>query len=247
MRPQRLDLHYSINWQGDWHVGSGYESAATDRLVRRMPHNGQPFVPGSQIKGLLRHQCERLATSLQAAVVDPHAGNPENDRRLVEGFVPLANSELVIDRLFGTRYQGECLFVTNALSDSEEGSAALQTRARTAMDRVTRTVKEGNLFTTQLADRSFSLQGSLRARHPAGVLTQEDEGFPYEYALLVASLLTLNAFGGDKSVGLGQCSIKLTRDIRWNRETITLPDALRSLEEEEWHEMMQLVREEEPA
>ena len=244
MRPQRLDLHYSIDWQGDWHVGSGYESAATDRLVRRMPHNGQPFVPGSQIKGLLRHQCERLAASLQAPVVDPHAGNPENDRRLVEGFVPLANSDLVIDRLFGTRYQGECLFVTNALSVTEQDGEILQTRARTAMDRVTHTVKEGNLFTTQLVDRSFSLQGSLRARHPAGVLTQDNEDFPYEYALLVASLLTLEAFGGDKSVGLGQCSIKLTRDILWNRETIALPDALRSLEDEEWHGMMQLVREE---
>jgi len=244
MSPQRLDLHYRVDWQGDWHVGSGYESAATDRLVRRMPHNRQPFVPGSQIKGLLRHQCERLAAALHADVVDPHAGNPENDRRLVEGFVPLAHSDLVIDRLFGTRYQGECLFATNALSVSEEDDALLQTRARTAMDRVTGTVKEGNLFTTELADRSLSLQGSLRARHPAGVLTQEDGDFPYEYALLVASLLTLGSFGGDKSVGLGQCSIKLTRDIQWNRETIALPDALRSLEDPEWYKLMTYVREE---
>ena len=45
------------------------------------------------------------------------------------------------------------------------------------MDRVTRTVMEKHLFTTELTEGDIALQGTIRARHPAGVLTQEDDGF----------------------------------------------------------------------
>ena len=107
MKPQRLDLCYDIVWQGRWHVGSGYQSAAADRLLQRLP-DGAPFVPGSQIKGVLRHQCERLALALGLEAVDPHDGSEEHNQRLVKHFKPLAKSELVVDRLFGSRYQGEC-------------------------------------------------------------------------------------------------------------------------------------------
>ena len=73
MNPQRLDLNYDIVWQGRWHVGSGYGSATADRLLQRMGGtNGDPFVPGSQIKGVLRHHCERLALALDLEAINPH-------------------------------------------------------------------------------------------------------------------------------------------------------------------------------
>ena len=71
MKPQRLDLCYHIVWRGRWHVGSGYQSAVADRLVQRLL-DGAPFVPGSQIKGVLRHQwrtvdsCSRPQSSQSA-------------------------------------------------------------------------------------------------------------------------------------------------------------------------------------
>ena len=52
MQPQRLDLEYHIVWQGRWHVGSGYQSAATNRLLHRMGGvDGSPFVPGFSNQG----------------------------------------------------------------------------------------------------------------------------------------------------------------------------------------------------
>ena len=133
MTPQRLDIGYRIAWKGRWHVGSGYGSAAVDRLQQRLGGAGAPFVPGSQVKGVLRHQCERLALALGLEAVDPHAGAGEGDRSLVEHFRPLAKSKLLIDRLFGSRYQGECVFVTNAVpSKAEKGTPAVA--ARTAID-----------------------------------------------------------------------------------------------------------------
>ena len=245
MKPQRLDLYYHIVWQGRWHVGSGFQSATADRLVRRM--SGAPFVPGSQIKGVLRHQCERLAQALELEAVDPHAGNQEREVQLVKHFTPLAKSGLVVDRLFGSRYQGECLFVTNATPEAMVSTVSLQTR--TAMDRVTGTVMEQHFFTTELAEGDICLKGSIRARHKPSILTQDGGGFPYEYALLLASLLSLNVLGGDKSAGLGRCAIKFADEsLRWNGEVTSLAMALHSFQEmgKDWKEMMALLREETP-
>lgn len=242
MNPQRLDLGYRIVWQGRWHVGSGYQSATADRLLRRLP-DGRPFVPGSQIKGVLRHQCEQLALALGLEAVDPHAVSEAQNQRLVKHFSPLARSELVVDRLFGSRYQGECLFVTNAMPISSEATSATPVQARTAIDRLTGTVMEQRLFTTELAQGDTSMQGKIRARHPAGVLTQEGDGFPYEYALLVAALLSLSTLGGDKSVGLGRCEMPV-ESLRWNGQPVLQDNALQSFGEEEWGEWVNTLREE---
>ena len=244
MKPQRLDIGYRIAWNGRWHVGSGYGSAAVDRLQQRLGGAGAPFVPGSQVKGVLRHQCERLALALGLEAVDPHAGAGEGDRSLVEHFRPLAKSKLLIDRLFGSRYQGECVFVTNAVPSKggEENAAKPAVAARTAIDRVTGTVMERHLFTTDLVEADIDLQGAIRARHPGGVLTQEDEGLPYEYALLVAGLLSLDTLGADKSTGLGRCDVRI-ESLRWNGENMSPEAALTSFEELEWADMIEMLRE----
>ena len=245
MKPQRLDFKYHIAWKGRWHVGSGYQSAAADRLQRRWGgRDGTPFVPGSQMKGVLRHQCERLALAFDLEAVDPHAGDEAGDRKLVQHFRPLAQSSLLIDRLFGSRYQGECLFVTNAVAKDRAPQGETTIAARTAIDRVTGTVMEQHLFTTELVEGDICLRGGVRARHPVGVLTQQDGDFPYEYALLVAGMLSLDALGGDKSVGLGRCEIGLEPEsLRWNGRTVSPTFALQSFEEREWAEMIELVRE----
>ena len=244
MTPQRLDIGYRITWKGRWHVGSGYQSAAADRLQRRSG-GGAPFVPGSQIKGALRHQCERLAGALGVETVDPHAGAEASNRTLVEHFGPLAKSGLLIDRLFGSRYQGECVFVTNALPAEQEPQGKVAVAARTAIDRVTGTVMERHLFTTENVEAGTDLHGAIRARHPAGVLTQDDGGFPYEYALLVAGLLTLETLGGDKSVGMGRCGIDL-ESLRWNDADTTLDTVRDSFQELEWADMIDVIRGETP-
>lgn len=243
MTTQRLDIGYRIAWKGRWHVGSGYGSAAVDRLQQRCGGGaGTPFVPGSQVKGVLRHHCERLALALGLEAVDPHAGAEAGDRRLLAHFRPLARSELLIDRLFGSRYQGECVFVTNAIPGGGERERREPTvAARTAIDRVTGTVMERHLFTTELVEANVDLQGAIRARHPGGVLTQEDEGFPYEYALLVAGLLSLETLGGDKSAGLGKCEVRI-ESLRWNGGSKPPEAALKSFEECEWADMIDVLR-----
>ena len=172
MKPQRLDLCYEITWRTAWHVGSGFDSATADRLVRRHWQRkddnspAPPFVPGSLIKGVLRHQCERLAMALGLDAVDPHATSESQQRQLVHHFRPLKDSDLLVDRLFGSRYQGGCLFVENAVP-ADETPRTTCLRTRTAMDRITGTILERHLFTTELSESAGPLlTGRIRARHP---------------------------------------------------------------------------------
>ena len=115
------------------------------------------------------------------------------------------------------------------------------------MDRVTETVMEQHLFTTEFAEGNINLQGSIRARHPVGILTQDDGGFPYEYALLLAALLSLDILGGDKSSGLGRCKIRLKEEtLCWNDQHISSDEALQSFKDEPdgWGLMLEMLREE---
>ncbi len=248
--PQRLTVSYRIVWDSDWHAGSGEGSAGVDRLVRRRGPGRRadrvPLLPGSQFKGVLRHQCERLAALLGCDVVSPHQLGPAQED-LLQNFRPLARSGLLIDRLFGSRYQGDCLFVDDALP--EEGSHwPTRDHARTSIDRLSRTARDRTLFVSEVVagGPQRALSGRLRARHAPGVLTCMEGGFPYEYALLLAGLLTLDALGGDRSVGLGSCHVEVPGQVvRWNeRRDYPLSESLKGMEEEDWMGWITAVRDE---
>lgn len=249
---QRLDIEYTIRFDGNWHVGSGFRTVATDRLIQRLGgRDGSAFVPGSQVKGVLRHTCERLAGAFGLPSVDPHTTSPSKQQRLVECFHLLARTDVIIDRLFGTRFQGECLFVDNAIPSKsghqddrlELPGTSSTVRTRTGIDRLTRTIKDGHLFSTEQAPPDVVLNGRIRARHPAGVLTQDGDGVPFEYSLLLVGVLSIDKLGGDKSSGLGCCSVAVTK-IRWNGKDISADECLRSFHEEEWAELLIMIREE---
>jgi CRISPR/Cas system CSM-associated protein Csm3 (group 7 of RAMP superfamily) len=243
MKNQRIDIDYCITWETAWHAGSGQASAAVDRLVRRRAHEKPaqrlPILPGSQLKGVLRHQCERLACLLECEVIPPHQVRESDE--LVDNFRPLRQSTLLVDRLFGTRYQGECLFVDDA---KPAGTPSVQTQGRTAIDRLTRTAKERTLFFSEVTDGGEKLEGRIRGRHPAGVLTQYDGGFPYEYALLIAALLSIESLGATRSAGRGKCHISVKDDeVLWNEEKKGLGILADCFEIDGWNAWVQDLRE----
>jgi hypothetical protein len=129
---------------------------------------------------------------------------------------------------------------------SGDGWSSIVT-TRVTIDRLTGTAREQRLFTSEAAPRQLTgrLGGRLRARHPAGVLTQDDDGFPYEYSLLVAALCGLDALGGEKGTGRGSCRVEIPDGgLRWNGRGITIQAAEKAFDEPDWGEMMQLLREE---
>lgn len=250
-QPQRLDVSLTITWESDWHVGSGRGTVQVDRLLRRRAWGRRkervPFVPGSQIKGVLRHQCEQLAVLLGGDVVSPHVLGSEADPALLRNFRPLARSPLLIDRLFGSRFQGDCLFVEDALPAEGDRLGTIRPHSRTSIDRLTHTARERTLFVTEVVQgQATQLHSRLQARHPPGTLTQDGDGFPFEYSLLLAGLLSLEQLGGDKSAGFGRCRITIPGgSVRWNDcPNYPVAEALKSFQEVEWFTMVRLLREE---
>jgi CRISPR/Cas system CSM-associated protein Csm3 (group 7 of RAMP superfamily) len=248
MTPQRLDIHFALTWDGRWMVGSGRGTARADSLVQRrrlgkQDRRGVPFVPGAQIKGVLRHHCEMLAGALGLSAVSPHTTGQQPPVELLEHFRPLTRSGLVVDRLFGSRYQGECLFVDDALPRQAEDTGRVRLHSRTSIDRVVGTAREQTLFVSEVVEsKGQSLVSRLQARHPAGVLTSPGDGPPLEYSLLVAGLLGLEALGGDRSTGLGRCQVAIT-NLLWQGQPLTAEEALASFQEADWKTLLELYRE----
>lgn len=253
---QVLRIRYQIHWESPWHVGSGFGTVGIDRMLRfRVAAVGDlqsqtaqlrivPYVPGSQLKGVLRHQCERLIDACGLEVAPPHVLSSEPPTLVLENFRPARDSNLLIDRLFGSQYEGESVFVEDALPVRLTGND-WQVYGRTAVDRLVGTVRSGHLFFTQVAIKHLSpLEGRIIARHPPGTLTQDQAGFPYEYALLVAGLLSIDKLGGDKSAGFGACRVHIVQ-LDWNETTnYDVGEALQILSDPEWAEWVRLVRSE---
>jgi CRISPR/Cas system CSM-associated protein Csm3 (group 7 of RAMP superfamily) len=248
MTPQRLDVCFTFTWENRWMVGSGRGTARADHEVQRRKRypgdRGMPFVPGAQIKGVLRHQCELLAGALGLNVVSPHVTGASLPPDLLDNFRPLAESKLVVDRLFGSRCQGECLFVNDAEPVKVEEAGRIRLHSRTSIDRVVGTAREQTLFVGEVVEgRGHPLRSRLQARHPAGVLTLPDGCFPLEYGLLVAGLLGLEALGGDRSTGMGRCQVEVER-LRWQGKELSVGQALASFHEKDWKTLLELYREE---
>lgn len=247
-QPQRLDIAFHIRWEGAWHVGSGLGTEIVDRMIRRRMVLGQPrgvpFVPGSQVKGVLRHRCQQLLTTFDAPIESPHVLGPTPRKTVLDNFRLLAESKLFSDRLFGSRFQGDCLYVDDALPLGATGP--IETRSQTAIDRTTGGARDQTLYTSEVVNGTDSVfQCRLKARHAPRILTHEDGGFPMEYSLLVAGLLNIECLGGNKSAGLGRCQIEIPGNvIRWNdNHEFPVAQALRSFDEEEWWELVTLCRE----
>jgi len=249
-----LEIRFSVRWKSPWHVGSGMGTVGVDRLLRsRVAWVGErasgrrvlrrvPYVPGSQLKGVLRHQCERLYAAWASKVIPVHVLSATPPKELLDHFRPIAESPLLIDRLFGSRFQGECLFVEDAIPEDWDERASF-IMGRTALDRTTGTVREGTLFFTQVSSGSFPpLRSRIIGRHPPGTITQDENCFPFEYALLVAALMTIELLGADKSAGFGHCQISI-ENIRWNEHSsVSVAEAVRPLEDPEWPELAELIR-----
>ncbi len=78
------------------HVGAGTSLGAVDNPIQREVHTGHPMVPGSAIKGALRHEAaaRKLPDADVADVFGPATGDGDNDKR--SGAVAFSDARLVL-------------------------------------------------------------------------------------------------------------------------------------------------------
>lgn len=54
-----------VKFESDWHIGEGAgQQGRVDRLVRRSPQDGLPYVPAKTLTGIWRDSCEQIAEGL---------------------------------------------------------------------------------------------------------------------------------------------------------------------------------------
>lgn len=59
------ELRVCITFESDWHIGEGSgQPGHIDRLVRRDPRDGLPYVPAKTLTGIWRDACEQVAAGL---------------------------------------------------------------------------------------------------------------------------------------------------------------------------------------
>ena len=170
----------------------------------------------------------------------------------MQTFTPASLSPLLIDRLFGSRYSGECLFFSNA-QPAKNRPGELPVVMRNSIDRATGTAAAQKLFSTEIVpSNSYLLLGEIEAVHHEKQLTPSGASgaFPYEYSLLVAAFQMTEALGGDRSTGRGRV-VPMIESIRWRSpdrqvwEDLSVDDALKPIaDDDDLATLIEMAREE---
>ena len=202
-----IKIDMTISFLSKWHCGSGEGGILADRLVSRDSRNC-PYIPGSTLKGVVRDSCEQLSRTLAIPIApsDPHSFN----LRASGVFGPLDEKSSPVDVLFGNKYQGECMFVSDAIMADKPVFDAYD-QSRICKSRTLGTAKDKHLFSTEYSLSSkftnIPLKAYIEGYHESLLVFENLK--PLSYCLLVASILNVNRIGGDRSVGGGHLMIVL--------------------------------------
>jgi len=218
-------------------IGSGFSDQTINRKSLRAP-NGGPYIPGSTLKGIIRNECEKLVKLFDFPVISPH------NFETLANFSSGKNHEYLIDHLFGSRFEGDKLFFSDALPAKEAEKIITEVISRNSIDRERRTAKDGHLFSTEYI-RNMSNEGDyinyfseINGYHQK--LTEEN--FPPEYCFLLLGILNCSKIGGDKSTGAGWLDegIKI-ESLEYNNKQYSQDDFLKEFLSYQFSEIKALI------
>jgi len=199
MKPAR-SLVLTLAFSADLHHGSGDGIAGiVDRALLR-DVQGIPYLSGAALKGKLRYGMLRWLRSLDEPVCDPDNG----------AFCP-EGSACAMCRVFGSpRRRGRLAFFDaypeqrvwlGYLADSSRSavlSGPTTVRTHAAVNRSTRTVERGHLYTTETLKEGI--------RFTSRIVGAADS---VEIDLLKKSACLLTCFGAGSARGLGFCRYEI--------------------------------------
>lgn len=208
-----IDLNFRLEMLSNFHIGTGLGDAGLIDRVTVRNTSQEVIIPGSTLKGRIRHHCEQLATSFNLDACSSAAMNQQICR---------TDNCCLICRLFGSEWHpGGLRFSDARLNDKlrsvvrsqhpDETQIDFQTqsRTRTRINRRLRRVEEGALFTMEEGAVGLLFEGKITGN------VQPVEGIeapvPLELLALLAGTRMLTHLGGKKTGGLGNCSLKVTK------------------------------------
>ena len=200
-------------------VGAGGSSGSlADKPIVRTA-GGKLLIPASQIKGRLRHECEKLARGLKWPICvspNPKTMCPKRDGATenFEGEYDKINEEYhcIICQTFGNpTLPSRVIFDDLICTTPAEDFPTEVLRPGVTINRYRRTAEENKLFFLETSSPNAKLtfigEIHLQADCPS-----------YTKALIVAGLRHITALGGSKSVGLGWLEWQFTPKISIDNE-----------------------------
>jgi CRISPR/Cas system CSM-associated protein Csm3 (group 7 of RAMP superfamily) len=174
-------------------AGGSAGSLADKPIVRNAA--GDMIIPGSHLKGRLRHECEKIARGLGW-----HVSRSPNPRNMVGDYkVPNkieCSKHCIISSIFGDASQPSCLLVDDLVCEiSFKGLPTEVLRPGVTINRRRRTAENKKLFFLETSPPNIQLEftGNIHLIDPP----------QYAMALICAGLRHIHALGGSKSAGLG--------------------------------------------
>ncbi|MEB3217901.1 MAG: RAMP superfamily CRISPR-associated protein [Nostocales cyanobacterium 94392] len=198
-------------------VGAGGSSGSlADKPIVRNSED-HLLIPASQLKGRLRHECEKIARGLGWAISEsPNAGrmvirreNAPEDFQREEYQIPGYDDtyHCIISQIFGDPILPSRLIFDDLICTEEPENLPEVLRPGVAINRRRKIAEEKKLYflETSPANAKLKFTGEI---HIQPSLTPERPDFAK--ALIWSGLRHIHALGGSKSVGLGW----LTWDLR---------------------------------
>jgi CRISPR/Cas system CSM-associated protein Csm3 (group 7 of RAMP superfamily) len=166
-------------------IGSGGSSGSlADKPIVRNADR-RLIIPGSHLKGRLRHECEKLARNLGLAVSE--SPNP----RLM-----MQTPDCVISTIFGNPKIASCLLVDDLICESSAQEVPPDViRPGVSINRRRGTAEDEKLYylETSPPNQGLRFTGNMHLIQPPD----------YALPLILAGLHHISALGGSKSAGLG--------------------------------------------
>lgn len=188
-------------------VGAGGSSGSlADKPIIRNAE-GRLLIPASQLKGRLRHECEKLARGLGWPVCEspnPQTMCPqrarfsdEKARRFErEDYQVVDRHHCIICQIFGNPTLPSRLFVDDLICTEDPDNLTEVLRPGVTLNRARGTAEDKKLYLLETSPVNAQLQfsGDLHLYSPIHTAAK---------ALIMASLKHIHALGGSKSSGLG--------------------------------------------
>lgn len=186
-------------------VGAGGSSGSlADKPIVRNA-KGQLLIPASQLKGRLRHECEKLARGLgwqifespSAASLCPTEAQVEQQFRESYRVPGYRGYHCLVSQIFGNPILPSRIIVDDLVCPQEADDLPEVLRPGVTINRSRRTAEDKKLYflETSPANAQLEFEGAIHLLYP------ECPG--YAKALIVAGLHHIHALGGSKSAGLG--------------------------------------------
>ncbi|HWZ42329.1 MAG TPA: CRISPR-associated RAMP protein Csx7 [Candidatus Saccharimonadales bacterium] len=213
----RYVLHGRLHGDEGLHIGSGVPSTKSDAPF--LLQGGQPFLPGSSLRGVLRSTVERMVRGIfgpgrccvlfdqDSAAKDCAAGNEDLRKKLESASAEefdKRRSELkfcAVCNLFGSTLMASRLKVSDAVAVNASGTNILPVkRDGVGIDRDTETARDKLKYDYEVLERGCDFKFSLHL----------ENGGSGDFALLYMAIKEMEhgiEVGGRRARGLGRVSL----------------------------------------